>query len=97
MDGKTVAIGVLVATALALGGLVTGGLRQDGVAYGQGGVYASYVTATAEVRDDNAQFIILDTARRRLIFYGYDVANKKLVTADGRKLIDDFRRAPSSM
>ncbi|HUX00179.1 MAG: hypothetical protein WBD63_11160 [Phycisphaerae bacterium] len=86
MDGKMWAISALVILAMLLGGVVAGGLRQDRAAFAQGGVYATYLAVTAEVRDNNVDFIILDTASRRMIFYGYDQATKKLKISGGRSL-----------
>ena len=86
MDGKTWAIVGLVVLAMLLGGAVVSGIRQGPAAYAQGGVYSTYLAVTGEVRDDNVDFIVLDTASRRLIFYGYDQATKKLKIGTGRQL-----------
>jgi hypothetical protein len=91
MDAKTVAMAVLILTAMFLGGLVASGLRPD-PAYAQGGVYATYLAATASVRDDLVQFVVADTANRRLIFYEYNAANKQFIPADGVELVRDFNR-----
>jgi hypothetical protein len=92
MDGKTWAIAGLVVVALVLGGIVSSGLRQERMAYGQGGVYSAYLVVTAEVRDDNVDFVVLDTATRRLIFYAYGQAEKKLRIDGGADLAHDFQR-----
>jgi len=92
MDGKTWAIAGLVVVALVLGGIVSSGLRQERMAYGQGGVYSAYLVVTAEVRDDNVDFAVLDTATRRLIFYAYDQAKKKLNMSGVADLARDFQR-----
>jgi hypothetical protein len=92
MDGKTWAIAGLVVVALVLGGIVSSGLRQERMAYGQGGVYSAYLVVTAEVRDDNVDFVVLDTATRRLIFYSYDQSKKKLGLNGGMDLARDFQR-----
>ncbi len=91
MDGKTVAIAALVLTAMLLAGVVGSALRPR-PAYGQGGVYATYLALTAEVRDDYVHFVIADTEQRRLIFYAYNPTDKSLTPADGRQLAVDFRR-----
>jgi len=91
MDGKTWAIAGLVVVALVLGGIVSSGLRQERMAYGQGGVYSAYLVVTAEVRSDNVDFAVLDTATRRLIFYSYDQAKKKLGISGWADLADDFK------
>ncbi len=91
MDAKTVVIVALVVSALLLGGVVASGLRPQ-PAYGQGGVYSTYQAVTAEVRDDMVQFIILDSASRRLIFYEFNPAGKELRPVDGRQLLADFQR-----
>jgi hypothetical protein len=94
MDAKTVAIVVLVVTAMLLGGIAASGLRPE-PAYGQGGVYATYLAASASIREDYSQFIVADTANRRLIFYEFNVANKTFAPADGVELVRDFnRKAP---
>jgi hypothetical protein len=72
MDGKTVVIGVLVVSAVLLGGVVVSGLRQD--AYAQGGVYATYLAMTANSQENYANFIILDTDARRMLVYKVDQA-----------------------
>ena len=92
MDGKTWAIAGLVVVALVLGGIVSSGLRQERMAYGQGGVCSAYLVVTAEVRDDNVDFVVLDTATRRLIFYAYGQAQKKLRIDGGADLARDFQR-----
>lgn len=95
MDSKTVAIAVLVVTAMLLGGIVASGLRPERAAYGQGGVYATYLAASALIREDYCQFIVADTANRRLIFYEFNVASKTFTPADGVELTRDFnRKAP---
>ncbi len=86
MDGKMWAIAALVILAMLLGGVVAGGLRQEGAAFAQGGVYATYLAVTAEVRDNNVDFVILDTASRGMIFYGYDQATRKLKMGTGQRL-----------
>jgi len=91
MDGKTWAIAGLVVVALVLGGIVSSGLRQERTAYGQGGVYSAYLVVTAEVRDNNVDFAVLDTATRRLIFYAYGQAEKKLRIDGGADLARDFQ------
>jgi len=92
MDGKMWAIAGLVVVALVLGGIVSSGLRQERMAYGQGGVYSAYLVVTAEVSDENVNFAVLDTATRRLIFYSYDQAKKKLGISGGADLARDFQR-----
>ena len=67
MDGKTVVIGVLVVSAVLLGGVVVSGLRQD--AYAQGGVYATYLAVAASVQDQYVHYVVLDTEARRMLFY----------------------------
>jgi len=92
MDGKTWAIVGLVMMALLLSGIVASGLRQDRAAYGQGGVYSTYLAATANVRDNNTDFVVLDTATRRMVFYAYGQADKKLKIDGGADLARDFQR-----
>ena len=92
MDGTVWAIAGLVVVALVLGGIVSSGLRQERMAYGQGGVYSTYLVVTAEVRDNNAGFAVLDTAKRGLVFYSYDQAKKKLNMSGGADLARDFQR-----
>jgi hypothetical protein len=93
MDGKTIVIGVLVVTAVLLGGVVVSGVRQD--AYAQGGVYATYLAVTATVQADTAQFAVLDTEARRLLFYRIESGKGTLEPAGGRFLTTDFQhKAP---
>ena len=93
MDGKTLAIAALVVTALLLGGIVAGGFRQENAAYAQNGIYSTYLLATARVREDSVNFVVVDTAKRRMVFYAYNPATKKLsAIRPGRKLVDEFRR-----
>jgi hypothetical protein len=94
MDWKTVGIGVLVVTAVLLGGVVMSGLRQDGAAYGQGGVYATYLVGTANVQDSYTNFAVLDTDLRRMLFYRVDTATLKLDRVKGILLDKEFKRAP---
>jgi hypothetical protein len=91
MDGKTVAIAALVLTAMLLAGIVGSALRPQ-PAYGQGGVYSTYLALSAEVRDGYAHFVITDTQHRRLIFYEFNPSQKTLSPADGVDLVDNFRR-----
>jgi len=93
MDGKKVAIGVLVALAVLLGGLVAGGIR-DRQACAQGGVYATYLAVAAEVREDFVSFVILDTDTRRAIFYNMAPPNYELTPSTGLMLERDFQRKP---
>jgi hypothetical protein len=92
MDGKTMAIAGLIALAILFGGMVVSGLRPEPSAYGQGGVYATYLGVTAEVRDDLVQFVIIDSQSRRMVFYSFNQANKRLSIAGGRDLSRDFQR-----
>jgi len=94
MDGKTVAIGVLVVAAVLLGGLVASGLRPEGAAYGQGGVFANYLVTPVQVRDDFTAFAVLDTSRRLLIFYDVNTTSHKLEVGDGKDLNKDFPVRP---
>lgn len=92
MDGKTVAIAALVVVAMLLGGIVASELRQGREAYGQGGVYATYLTCEAAVQSDVANFAIVDTASRRLVFYEVDQSKSKLKLAGVADLGRDFQR-----
>jgi len=94
MDGKKIAIGALVALAVLLGGLVAGGLRHDGAAYAQGGVFATYLVTSAEVREGFVNFIILDTDTRRVVFYNIAPPKYALEPTGGRMLERDFQRNP---
>ena len=94
MDWKTVVIGVLVVSAVLLGGLVVSGLKPDGAAYGQGGVYATYLATTANVQDNYVNFVVLDTQSRKMLFYRVDTTTLQLEPVSGRDLNKDFPRAP---
>ena len=93
MDGKTLAIAALVVTALLLGGIVASGLRQEKAAYAQNGVYSTYLLATARAREDTVDFVVVDTAKRRMLFYTYNTTTKKLTpAAPGHDLLREFQR-----
>jgi hypothetical protein len=93
MDGKTVVIGVLVVSAVLLGGVVVSGLRQD--AYAQGGVYATYLAMTANVQDQFVNYVVLDTESRRMLFYRVDQGKWTIEPVTGRDLARDFQhKAP---
>jgi hypothetical protein len=94
MDWKTVVIGVLVASAVLMGGLVASGLRADGAAYGQRSVYDTYLVTTANVQDNYVHFVVLDTQSRRMLFYRVDTATYQLEPVTGRDLSRDFPRVP---
>lgn len=90
MDGKKVAIGVLVVLAVLLGGLVANGLRRENVAYGQASVFSTYLATAVEIREDVASFAILDTNTRRLIFYDLAPPKYELRPMGGVALTKDF-------
>ena len=93
MDGKTVAIGVLVVCAVLLSGVVVSGVRQE--AYAQGGVYSTYLAVTANVQPDMVNFAILDTQSRLLLFYKVEPGRWTLEPTVGKFLTKDFQhRAP---
>lgn len=90
MDWKTVVIGALVVAAVLLGGVVTSGLKEK-PAYGQGGVYSTYLAVTADVQERYSNFVILDTETRRLLIYRVDPVSLKLEPISGRDLVRDFK------
>ena len=92
MDAKTVVIGLLVVSAVLLGGLVASGLREE-KAYAQGGVYATYLAATANVQDQYVNFIVLDTDSRRLLFYRVEQGKWTLEPTAGFDLTKEFKHA----
>jgi hypothetical protein len=92
MDAKTLAIAVLAVTAILLVGIVASGLGPGHQAYGQGGVYSTYIALAAQVQESQTQFIIADTANRRVIFYQYNPTDKTLAPVDGVELVNDFKR-----
>ena len=92
MDAKTVVIGVLVVTAVLMGGVVANGLRPESAAYGQGGVYSTYLLTTARIRTNLDSFVILDTAGRKMLIYDYDIGTSKLKPSKGANLLQDFQR-----
>lgn len=95
MDGKTVAIAALVVVAMLLGGIVASELQQGRQAYAQGGVYSTYLTCAAAAQGDLANFAVLDTASRRLIFYEVTPTTNKLKLAGAKDLARDFQhKAP---
>jgi hypothetical protein len=93
MNGKTVAIGVLVVSAVLLSGVVVSGVRQE--AYAQGGVYSTYLAVTAHVQPDMVNFAILDTQSRLLLFYKVEPGRLVLEPVVGKFLAKDFQhKAP---
>jgi len=91
MDGKHIAIGVLVALAFLLGGLVADGLR-DRAAHAQGGVYATYLVTAAKVRGELVDFIILDTDKRGVVFYNVEPPDFRMEPTGVLRLEREFRR-----
>ncbi len=92
MDGKKVAVGVLVVLAILLGGLVANGLRHERAAYGAGSVFATYMAASVEVRENFVNWAVLDTDTRRVIWYDMNLPDYKLQPAGGARLDKDFNR-----
>jgi hypothetical protein len=90
MDGKTIAIAVLAAMAVFLGGVVASGLRPEPAAYAQGGVYSTYLATTATVAENLSNFIVVDTAARQMIFYRFDMTKNTLEPTDVKILSRDF-------
>jgi len=90
MDWKTVVIGALVVASVLLGGVVTSGLKEK-PAYGQGGVYSTYLAVSADVQERYSNFVILDTETRRLLIYRVDLAKMTLEPVAGRDLVRDFK------
>jgi hypothetical protein len=91
MDGKTVAIAVLILVAMLLGGIVATELRPE-KAYAQGGVYATYLVSSAQVQDNVTNFVVVDTASHRMLFYEVDLATSKLKLPGGKYLHTEFGR-----
>jgi len=96
MDGKKVAIGVLVALAVLLGGLVANGLQRERTAYARGSVYDTYLATAIEVRERFASWAIVDTESRRLIFYNMAPPKYELQPSSGVTLTQEFpvRKVP---
>ena len=96
MDGKKVAIGVLVVLAVLLGCLVANGLHGERAAYARASVYDTYLATSIEVRDNFVNFAILDTDTRRLLFYDISLPKYELQPTTGVMLTRDFpgRAAP---
>jgi len=94
MDGKKMAVGVLVVLAILLGGLVANGLRHEKAAYGAGSVFATYLAASIEVRQGFVNWAVLDTDTRRVIWYDMNLTDYKLQPSGGRMLDQDFGRKP---
>jgi hypothetical protein len=90
MDWKMVVIGALVVAAVLLGGVVTNGLKEK-PAYGQGGVYSTYLAVSADVQERYSNFVILDTETRRLLIYRVDIVKLTLEPVAGRRLDVDFK------
>ena len=94
MDGKKIAVGVLVVVAILLGGLVASGLRHERAAYGAGSVFATYMAVSVEVRDNFVNWGVLDTDTRRVIWYNMSLPAYKLEPTGGVMLERDFGRTP---
>ena len=94
MDWKTVVIGVLALSAVLLGGVVASGLRPEAPAYGQGGVYATYLAVGANVQEEYAQYAIIDTEARKMLFYKVDLTTLKMTPIKGQDFSRDFAKAP---
>ena len=76
--GKTLAIFLLIFTALLLAGVAVqlGGER---VAYTQSGRFADYAMVPASTAEDYDAVCIIDTVTQRMLFFQYDRTEKKLV------------------
>jgi hypothetical protein len=94
MDWKKVAIGVLVVSAVLMGGLVANLMKPETSAYGQGGVYATYLAVGANVQDNYMHYVILDTESRKMLFYKVDLAKPALEPVKGADFSRDFAKAP---
>ncbi|MBE3097498.1 MAG: hypothetical protein IMZ44_10265 [Planctomycetes bacterium] len=92
MDAKTAVIGLLVVSAVLLGGLVASGLREEN-AYAQGGVYATYLATTANVQEQFVNFVVLDTDSRRLLFYRVEQGKWTIEPTAGFDLTKEFKHA----
>ena len=92
MNWKTVAIAVLITTAILLGGVVVNGLREERAAYAQGGVYSTYLAVSASVLEEQANFAILETESHRVMFYRVDVAKLKIEPITGRNLLTEIKQ-----
>ena len=90
MDWKTVVIGALVVAAVLLGGVVTSGLKEK-PAYGQGGVYSTYLAVSADVQERYSNFAILDTETRGLLIYRVDIAKLTLEPVRALDLVREFK------
>jgi len=92
MDGKRIAVGVLVVLAVLLGGLVAKGLRHEPEARGANSVFATYLAASVEVRENFVNWVVLDTDAKRVIFYDMALPKYALTPTGGRMLDRDFPR-----
>jgi len=91
--GKTFAIFLLVFTALILAAVAVqlGGER---VAYAQSGRFADYAMIPASTAEDYDAICIIDTVTQRMLFFQYDLNQKKLMPLKGSQadLKKDFGR-----
>lgn len=94
MDGKTLAIAALVVTALLLGGIVASGLRQEKAAYAQNGVYSTYLLATARAKETTVNFVVVDTAKCRMLFYTVQYDDEEVGARPGAR---PAARAPAQV
>jgi len=76
--GKTFAIFFLIFTALIMAGVVVqlGGER---VAYAQSGRFADFAMVPASTAEDYDAICIIDTVTQRMLFFQYDLNQKKLI------------------
>lgn len=78
MNGKSVAIIILLVSAVALATLVVTG----GPSFAQAGRFADYGMAPLQVSNDRDALVIFDTTTQRMVVYEFDLTSKSLTVSD---------------
>lgn len=79
MNGKSVAILILLVSAVTLATLVATG---ETPAYAQAGRFADYAMLPVQVAADRDALLIIDTTTERMVMFEFDLTSKTLTVAD---------------
>jgi hypothetical protein len=88
IDGRTFAIGVLSVTAcmLFVGFLLVTTLSTPASAVGTSDRSGDYIMVTQQLSTSQEGIVLLDSAAKRMIVYGYDYNRKQLLPLSGFSL-----------
>jgi hypothetical protein len=78
MNGKSVAIIVLLLSAVVLATMVVNG----GHTQAQAGRFADYAMLPVQVASDRDALLIIDTTTERMVLFDYDLTARTLTVAD---------------